>query len=372
MSSRENAADAQANAAGAVRGRLFLLRAAATFAALAAWQLSGASARLLDGLNARFDDAWWPVHVLYLAIALSGLGVLMVPFSLYEDFTLEERETGEETDFTAWTLDLAKVMGIDLLSGVGFFLALYGLIEYLPRGWWIAAAILYGLVNFAIVVIPMFQGPPEDELGELRDPVLQERLDGVLRQSGQPAIERLRWMGEGADEQYLLALQGVGRRRRIIISDGMLRDFTVEEIAALLAHEAAHLRNFDTTRLNVMAFLAALAGFAATHAVARLCTAWWDAPPAGELASFPVFAGALLGVSFAGMPFLNAFSRRCEYIADAVAGRLAGEIPLREALEKLNQGGPAAAPATTFDLLLHSHPNLAQRIWRLRGGSTKP
>ena len=29
-----------------------------------------------------------------------------------------------------------------------------------------------------------------------------------------------------------------------------------------------------------------------------------------------------------------------------VAARIAGEIPLREALEKLNDGGPAATPGT--------------------------
>ena len=371
MNSNEDAADVSAPSADAARGRVFLLRALATFAALMIYQLSGASARLLDGLYSRFDGSWWPTHLIYIAISLFALGALMLPFSLYEDFILEARETGDETDFEEWTLEILKIIGIDLVAGTGFFLALYGLLMWLPRAWWLVAAVLYGMVNCIIMIVPMLQGPPEDELGELREPILAGRLKDIMQQSGRPAIELLRWHGEGADEQDMLALQGFGKRRRAIISAAMIRNFTSDEIAALLAHETAHLRNFDTARLNVLSFIAALFGFAATHVIARLCSLWFDLPPMGELAAFPVFTCALLAASFAGLPLLNAFSRRREYVADAIAARIAGEIPLCSALEKLNDGGPAAAPATTFDLLLNSHPGLHQRLWRLRGEGRK-
>ena len=90
-----------------------------------------------------------------------------------------------------------------------------------------------------------------------------------------------------------------------------------------------------------------------------------DIPAIGDLAAFPIFTGVLLAVSFAGMPLLNAFSRHREYVADVVAARIAGEIPLRDALEKLNDGGPAATPGTTLDLFLNNHPGLPQRLWQL-------
>lgn len=368
MSPGENTAEAQAASADAARGRLFLWRAVATVAALAAYECSGASGRLLAGLAARFGGAWWPEHLIYLAISLFGLGVLLLPFSLYEDFVLEARETGRETDFEAWTLDVLKAMGVDLLAGVGFFLALFGLMTWLPGLWWLAGAAVYGVVNAVIGIVPLLQGPPEDELGELRDPPLRERLALVLQQTGRPSYDLLRWHGEEAEMRPLLALQGLGRRRRVLISQAMLRDFTHDEIAALLAHEAAHLRNLDLTRLNVLSTLAALAGFAATHVILRLCVGWSDVPVPAGLASFPLLTCALLVMSFCLLPLLNAFTRRREYIADAVAARFAGDLPLRDALVKLNDGGPAAAPPTTLDLLLNSHPSLAQRLWRLDGG----
>ncbi len=365
MSSDENTADTRAQAADTARARVFLLRAAASFVALVAYQLSGASAHLIAGLGARFSGSWFPVHAIYIVISLFGLGVLMLPFSLYEDFILEARETGEETDFEEWTIEILKVIGMDLLAGSAFFLAIYGLLEWLPRAWWIVAAAIYGVINCVTTILPMLQGPAEDELAELREPVLRERFSAILKQCGQRDFEVLRWQGEGSNQQSMLALQGIGKRRRIVISEAMLRDFTADEIAALLAHEASHLRSFDTMRLNILSFIAALLGFAATNALMKIFGAWFDCPPSGDLAAFPIFTGTLLAVSFAGLPLLNAFSRRREYVADIVAARIAGEIPLREALEKLNDGGPAATPGTVLDLFLESHPGLHQRLWRL-------
>ena len=365
LSSNENAADVVSRSADAARARVFLLRAAVSFIALIAYQFSGASSHLLTGLHARFADSWFPVHAIYIVISLFGLGALMLPFSLYEDFVIEARESGEETDFEEWTFGILQVIGMDLLAGTAFFLVVYGLLEGLPRAWWLVAAAIYGAINCIMTVAPMLQGPPEDELAELRDPPLRERLSAVLKKSGQRDFDVLRWNGDDANDEALLALQGFGKRRRVIISAALLRDFTADEIAALLAHEASHLRSFDTTRLNILSILAALFGFAATHALTRILSLWCEIPAISDLAAFPIFTGVLLAFSFAGLPLLNAFSRHREYVADVVAARIAGEEPLRFALEKLNDGGPAASPGKLLDLLLNSHPGLHQRLWRL-------
>lgn len=286
-----------------------------------------------------------------------GLAVLLLPFNLYEDFVLDAREHGEPTDFDGWTFNALKMLAFDIAVGIAFFLVLYALIEWLPRTWSLAAAAFYTLVSTLVSLAPLLQGPPEDELAELRDPELREHLAGISAKFQSPLPELLRWHGEGADEQALLALQGIGKRRRLIISDAMLRNFTHDEIAALLAHETSHIRSSDLTRFNLVNLVAALLCFLATHAICR------DA--ANELAAFPLLAGALLALSFAAIPLLNAYTRRREYIADTIAARTVGEHHLRTAIEKLNDGGPAPAPPPPFDLLINSQPAHHHRIWRL-------
>lgn len=365
MSADENAADAGAHATDSARARTFFLRAAVTIIALAAYQLSGASSHLLSGLDARFNGSWFPVHAIYLLVSLFGLGALLLPFNIYEDFILDALETGEETDFEEWTLEILKVLAIDLLVGTTFCLALYGLMEWLPRMWWPVAGLLYGIFNTALTLFPTLRGPPEDELADPGDPALRERFSAILKKSGLPELEVLRWTGEESGHHSLLAIPGIGRRRRVIISDELLRRLTIDEMAALLAHDAAHIRNLDTLRMNIAGHLGAILGFAATHAVTQALAPVLGYTSIGDLASFPVVIGMIIAISVVGLPLLNALSRHQEYVADIIAARIAGEDHLRAALEKMNDGGPAAAPGRLREILFDAIPSLHERLWWL-------
>lgn len=364
VSSEDPASASRARIATDARGRAFLLRLVLSLAAFAAFDASGASARLLDGLNARFEAAWWPVHLAYLSLVTAALGILLLPMSLYEDFVVEARESGEETQFEDWIPGLLKTFAIDLVGGVAIFLLIHGLLVIFPHGWWLAASGVYALVAWGLSVIPMLQGPPADELDELRDPILRERLTELLARAGFPHYRLFRWTGESADEMPVLALLGVGRSRRVVVSSALMRDFTEEEIAALLAHEVSHPRHADTAWYNVLNAALALLAFGATDLLAR-GTAWLlDRPALDGLASYPILAGAVLLTSFLCLPALNAYSRHREYAADRFARTLAGDEPLRTALEKLG-GSPTPSPAGPFDLLVHNQPDFSHRLHRL-------
>ena len=367
ISPAEHSASLRTQLADAARGRAFLLRMIATLAVLAIYQFSGVSARLIESLQVRFDGSWWAVHIIYLLVTLFGLGSLLLPLSLYEDFIVEAQETGEETDFAAWLPEIFRSLAIDLAAGLAFFLALYGLMFFLPRTWWIAAAALYTAITWVASIVPQFQGPPADELTELRHENLPERLAAILQRAGLPACKLLRWHGEGSGDAPMLMLQGIGNPKAVILSDALIREFSSEEIEAMLAHEASHPHHADTTRFNVLGGLLALASFGATALIAKIVSLRFAGADIASLPAFPFFAGLILTTTFAGVPVLNAYTRRREYAADAFAAKLAGETPLRSALEKLNDGDKTAAPASVFDLLLHAQPDVPQRLWRLQG-----
>ena len=367
LSSDEHAASLRTQLADAARGRAFLLRMIATLAVLAIYQFSGVSARLIESLQVRFDGSWWAVHIIYLLVTLFGLGSLLLPLSLYEDFTIEAQETGEETDFMEWLPEIFRALAIDLAAGLAFFVALYGLMIFLPRTWWIAAAAIYAAITWFASLVPQFQCPPADELAELRHEDLPERLAAMVQRAGLPACKLQRWHGEGSGDSPMLMLQGIGNPKAVIVSDALVREFSAAEIEAMLAHEASHPRHADTTRFNVLGGLLALAAFGATAAIAKLVTMRFPGADIASLPAFPFFAGLVLVTTFAGVPALNAYTRRREYAADAFAAKLAGEAPLRSALGKLNDGNNTAAPAGVFDLLLHAQPDVPQRLWRLQG-----
>lgn len=365
--SSETAAEAlRARTATVARGRAFLLRLGLTLAGLALYEASGASAQLLAGLHARFEGAWWPVHLLYLALSTAALGALMMPVSLYEDFVVEARESGLETQFEDWVPGLIRNFAIDLAGGVALFLLFYGLLAWFPRAWWAVGAAIYGLVSWGLSLIPMLQGPKEDELAELHEPALRERLTALLGRAGFPDYRLLRWRGEAASETSMLAILGLGRRRRVVISEAMLNDYADEEIEALLAHELGHPKHADIARYNLLGALLALAAFGAADLGTRGLVALFGRPPIEHLASYPLLASAVLLASFLCLPVMNAYSRRREYAADAFAHGLTSGSALRSALEKL--GGTTAnalVPAGILDLLVHNQPDFAHRLQRL-------
>jgi heat shock protein HtpX len=163
------------------------------------------------------------------------------------------------------------------------------------------------------------------------------------------------------------ALGGPGRSA-IVFTEGLLRGMTREEIAGILAHEVAHIRNNDTWTMSWATALrraidwTALAGLAVLrtrhHHDGRMAS-----PPLATLLSAAPMLGQLLGL---------ALSRARELDADVTALELTGDShSLIAALGKLERhhAGPAPAPASAFGhdpmRLLRSHPATSERVGTL-------
>jgi len=173
----------------------------------------------------------------------------------------------------------------------------------------------------------------------------------------------------------------------VAATTGLLRILSHEEIAGVMAHELAHVRNRDTLIMTITATIAGaismLANFALFFGGSRN-------NPLGIVGAILIMILAPIAAALVQM----AISRTREYAADAAGAEICGHpLWLASALEKLERGAQTidneeaeSNPATahlfiinplrgrSMDNLFSTHPNTANRVQRLRelAGATGP
>ncbi len=197
-------------------------------------------------------------------------------------------------------------------------------------------------------------------------PELFNMLTNVCRRAGLSRLPDLYCIAAPA-EMNAYALGGP-ESAAIVLTDGLLRGMTRDEMAGIMAHEVAHIRNNDAWAMSWAAALhraiewTSLTGLASLRAqhggmpINRSLTALLSAAPA---------IGQLLRL---------ALSRTRELDADATALELTGDsralIAALDKLERHHAGFPALSVAAHEDgptRLLRSHPATSERVGALLG-----
>ena len=178
----------------------------------------------------------------------------------------------------------------------------------------------------------------------------------------------------------------------VAATTGLLARLSSEEIAGVMAHELAHVKNRDTLIMTITATIAGAISMIANMALFAGMFGGHDNRdnPLGGLGTILV---ALLA-PFAAMLVQMAISRTREYSADRLGAEICGRpLWLASALEKLESSSktidnvtaeqnPASAHlfivnplhVQSIDGLFSTHPQMADRIMRLRemAGETSP
>jgi STE24 endopeptidase len=150
---------------------------------------------------------------------------------------------------------------------------------------------------------------------------------------------------------------GLGRTKRVVLYDTLLKDFTPAETRLVVAHELGHVRHRDVAHgLLWLALVAPFATLAVARATERLSGAERTAVPAAALAL--TLAAPALGV------VSNQLSRAIERRADDFALRLTHEpdamVTFERRITLQNVGDPA--PPRWLQILLGTHPPTMERI----------
>ena len=159
---------------------------------------------------------------------------------------------------------------------------------------------------------------------------------------------------------------GIGKLKQIVLFDNLVNNYSEGEITAVFAHELAHFKNKDTTKMtffNMLNFLPMMAMMTIMMVFPEISKSFGFSEPS-VLFAFYVSFGSLLSIvtSIIMIPF-NYMSRAFERRADALAYEKGYGDELITALRKLHKDSLSDMnPHPIVVKLTYNHPPLHERI----------
>jgi STE24 endopeptidase len=258
-----------------------------------------------------------------------------------------------------------NLLGVAISLAVA--LGLYWLIWTTGALWWLLAAGALYVVSILlgqlapVLILPLFY-----RIEKLDAPELSDRIARLAEGTGL-SIEGVYRMGLSAETVKANAmLAGLGRTRRVLLGDTLLRGFLPEEIEVIFAHEIGHHVFHHIRKMLLAGLFYSAVGLWACDS---LLMAWGSPGGPADYARLPVVALPLLMLILTAFsmllePLHNAVSRRFERQCDRYAlertGLKAAYLSAFRKLARLNKDDPNPHWLDVF--LFHSHPPVAQRL----------
>ncbi|OGW34258.1 MAG: peptidase M48 [Nitrospirae bacterium GWD2_57_9] len=333
---------------------------------------------LFGGLLGHYDRwiASWtgsfiPAGLLFSLVLLAAGKVIDTPFSLYHHFKIENRYGFNTMSFRLWLADLVKSTAISVLLGGIVVAAALAIVAASPAWWWLwvwAFFLVFGV--FMMYISPYVIEPLFFKFEPVKSEGLEERIRGLMEKAGL-RISRVFQVDASRRSRHSNAyFTGIGRVKRIVLFDTLIRQMTQDEILAVLAHEVGHWKKHHVLKRIVLAEATALAGlFVSFHLIQ-----WEGLPALVGLQDGSFYARVMIVlflsslVTFPFTPLSSFFSRRHEREADRFAVELTGAADaMATALVKLSRENLSNLhPHPLYAAFYYSHPPVVERIRHLR------
>jgi STE24 endopeptidase len=313
----------------------------------------------------------------FLFVVGVALSILGLPFAWYAQFKLEERFGFNTSTMRTWVLDRVKGFLLALLLGYPLLALVLKLIEWTGANWWLwASAVIIAFQLLLLLIAPAIIMPLFNKFTPLPEGTLRERLFALAQRTDFPTRSIELMDGSKRSRHSNAFFTGFGRFRKIVLFDTLVAQLTEPELESVLAHEIGHYKKRHVLKLLGVSIAGVVAAFAAIAWLARqqwFYRAFGFQYQAGFAATNVVPALLLFGllagtIIFWLSPFINSWSRRFEYEADAFARATMGEAQsMVHALRKLSEKNLSnLIPHPLYSGFYYSHPTLLERERALR------
>lgn len=303
--------------------------------------------------------------ILFLWLFLFNL--LFSPLDFLHTFKIEKDFGFNRSTPQLWCLDQLKGTLVSACINIPIFALLLYLLKSFPNTWWIWGAI--GSLFLQIIMVwlyPKLILPLFNKLTPLEDGTLKTRLVTLAQKVGfsSTAIQVLDSSKRSTHSNAYCS--SLGKIQHIVLFDTLLKNFSDEEIEAILAHEIGHYKCKHIFKMLLVSTFFMFVGL-------KLCDmalqSNWLGQQFGFLETTPLLLLILL-LTFLPIllywfnPVLNHWSRKYEYEADDFANKQSPNCGyyLIQSLKKLYRENLSNLfPHPLYSYFHYSHPTLFER-----------
>jgi STE24 endopeptidase len=354
------------------RLRLGAIRTA-SFGAIAGAFVFGGSAAFRD-LVLSLGWPGWASVVTFLGVLFGIFAAAEVPFSYVGGFRWEHAIGLSNQTFAGWLKDFGKAFALGLGATVVVGGVLLWLLAMTPWWWlvaWFLGTAVSAVLGFLapIVLVPLFF-----HFRPLQDERLRTRFESLAARAHVPVLGVFELQASSKTRRSNAAVMGFSRTRRIVVTDTLLRDFPIEEVDSVLAHELAHQRYLDPLRGFLAGSLTSLAIVALTAWLYSVSYASFAIPSTGDMAGLPLLAVLFSLVALPFRPAELRWSRNREARADRFSLELTqNPNAFAAAMVRLHDRNlGVAVPRRWEKWLFYSHPSGRERVEFARSFAASP
>ena len=303
---------------------------------------------------------------LYAAVFYSLFMIWRLPIGYFRDYVHEHRWGFSIQTSAAWAGDQLKDFFLGLGISVIVLVILFLLMTSNPGMWWLTAAlIMTGLSIIFTMLLPVVIMPIFNRYKRIENPELTAELEKILRREGlRPSGFYEEDMSRRTKKENAF-LAGLGKTRRVVLGDNLIRNMRIPEITAIIAHEVGHYRFRHIWKGLAWTAFRQLAVFFLLDRSLRIFFPGYLFSIPETLNLFPMMAVILSAVSGCIFsPLGNALSRYFERQADRYAlNAVEDKRAFIKALAGLaDRNLSNAYPVWWVRLLYYSHPPVGERL----------
>ena len=335
---------------------------------LLAFTLGGGIQLINDHLNSLQNN---PLTLGVVVILVFGLAnsILSLPFGLYATFGIEQEYGFNKTTVGLYIADLLKGIVVAGIIGVPLLYLVLWLMSILGSTWWVWVWIVLVGFNLSLLVIyPIFIAPLFNKFKPLEDVVLRNRINKLLEKCGFKSRGLFVMDGSKRSSHGNAYFTGIGKSKRIVFFDTLIKQLNHNETEAVLAHELGHFKKKHILKQMIISF-------GITLVILFILSLLINQPLlyiSLHVSSISTYNGLilfsiLLGLfSFPFAPLSSYFSRKNEFEADSFASEYSNKQFLISGLVKMYRDNASTlTPDPLYVRFYYSHPPASVRIAHL-------